>query len=100
MPLTEAALHIVARMPKVENSPFIFAAATGGLLSDMSLTQVMRRMKVDAVPHGFRSTFRDWAGERTHHPRALMKDWETFVGKPPDERSMTQFMIRSEKVKA
>ena len=29
----------------------------------------MRRMEVDAVPHGFRSTFRDWASERTNYPR-------------------------------
>ena len=31
----------------------------------------MRRMQVDAVPHGFRSTFRDWVAERTNHPREL-----------------------------
>jgi integrase len=37
----------------------------------MSLTAVMRRMKVDAVPHGFRSTFRDWAAERTNYPREV-----------------------------
>ena len=35
----------------------------------MTLTAVLRRMKVDAVPHGFRSTFRDWASERTNYPR-------------------------------
>ena len=37
----------------------------------MTLTAVMRRMKVDAVPHGFRSTFRDWCGERTNYPREV-----------------------------
>jgi integrase len=37
----------------------------------MSMTAVMRRMEVDAVPHGFRSTFRDWARERTNFPRDL-----------------------------
>ena len=37
----------------------------------MSLTAVMRRMDVDAVPHGFRSTFRDWAGDRTNYPRDM-----------------------------
>ena len=31
----------------------------------------MRRMKLDEVPHGFRSTFRDWAGEKTNYPREL-----------------------------
>jgi hypothetical protein len=32
---------------------------------------VLRRMKVDATVHGFRSSFRDWAGERTNYPREL-----------------------------
>jgi integrase len=31
----------------------------------------MRRMKLDAVPHGFRSTFKDWAAEETDYPNAL-----------------------------
>jgi integrase len=34
----------------------------------MTLSAVLRRLKVDAVPHGFRSTFRDWANEATHYP--------------------------------
>ena len=55
----------------VEINNLIFAAARGGQLSDMSLSAVMRRMEVDAVPHGFRSTFRDWAGECTNYPRDL-----------------------------
>ena len=37
----------------------------------MSLTAVMRRLGVDAVPHGFRSTFRDWVGELTQYPSDL-----------------------------
>lgn len=37
----------------------------------MSLSAVMRRMEVDAVPHGLRSTFRDWAGETTDFPREV-----------------------------
>lgn len=40
-------------------------------MSDMTLLAVMRRMAVDAVPHGLRSTFRDWAGERTNFPRDM-----------------------------
>ena len=41
------------------------------MLSDMSLTAVLRRMKVDAVPHGFRSSFRDWCAERTNYSREV-----------------------------
>lgn len=73
VPLSPAALKIIEAMPKVAGCDFIFPAPKGGALSDMALTQVMRRMKVDAVPHGFRSTFRDWAGERTHHPREVVE---------------------------
>lgn len=66
----------------------IFPAARGGPLSDMSLSAVMRRMQESAVeagdkgwldprsgrpavPHGLRSTFRDWAAERTDFPREI-----------------------------
>jgi integrase len=114
VPLSSAALDVLARaakVPKIENSQFIFAAPRGGQLSDMTLSAVMRRMEVDATPHGFRSTFRDWAAERTHYPhevaemalahavgdkveaayrrgdllekrRAIMEDWATFLAKP------------------
>jgi integrase len=47
------------------------------MLSDMSLNAVMRKMRAsgeltaDAVPHGFRSTFRVWAAEATNYPAEL-----------------------------
>ena len=34
----------------------------------MTLTAVMRRMRLSAVPHGFRSTFADWCSDRTSTP--------------------------------
>ena len=43
-------------------------------LSDVTLTAVLRRMKrFDITVHGFRSTFRDWAGETTAHPREVIE---------------------------
>ena len=39
----------------------------------MALTALMRRMAVDAVPHGFRSTFRDWAAETTDFPGEVVE---------------------------
>lgn len=71
VPLSSAALQLLKVLPRVEKGEHVFYAPRGGQLSDMSLTAVMRRMEADAVPHGFRSTFRDWAGERTHYPREL-----------------------------
>lgn len=43
----------------------------GSPLSDMTLTAVLRRLKLDAVPHGFRSTFRDWCAEQTDYPNEV-----------------------------
>ena len=38
---------------------------SGAPISDMGLTQLLRREKIDAVPHGFRSSFRNWAAEKS-----------------------------------
>lgn len=73
VPLSEKALEIIKAQPEIAGCKFVFPGAKGGMLSDMTLTAVMRRMKVDAVPHGFRSTFRDWAGDQTHHPRDVVE---------------------------
>jgi integrase len=71
VPLSKSAMRILLTTPEQLRKGLVFPAPRGGQLSDMTLTAVMRRMKVDAVPHGFRSTFRDWVGELTHFPREL-----------------------------
>lgn len=71
VPLSPQALALLADLPRIEGDELVFPAPRGGLLSDMTLTAVMRRMEVDAVPHGMRSTFRDWAAERTQFPREV-----------------------------
>lgn len=59
VPLLSAALALLRSLPRWPDNPLVFAAPRGGVLSDMTLAAVLRRMKVEAVPHGFRSTFRD-----------------------------------------
>ncbi|MHC3431710.1 tyrosine-type recombinase/integrase [Delftia lacustris] len=71
VPLSPQALALLAGMPRLEGNDLVFPAPRGGQLSDMTLTNLMRRMELDAVPHGMRSTFRDWAAERTHFPREV-----------------------------
>jgi integrase len=74
VPLSDAALAVLdkaAAVPRVGQSTLVFFAPRGGALSDMTLTAVMRRLDVAAVPHGFRSTFRDWAAECTDYPREV-----------------------------
>jgi len=68
VPLSARALEILQELPRFEGADFIFVAPRGGRLSDMALLQVCRRMEVEAVPHGFRSTFKDWARSRTAYP--------------------------------
>ncbi len=71
VPLTDEVVNLLKALPRFEGSPYVFPAARGGSLSDMAVSMVCRRMKVDAVPHGFRSSFRDWAAENTNFPREV-----------------------------
>ncbi|TXR47478.1 tyrosine-type recombinase/integrase [Phyllobacterium endophyticum] len=68
VPLSKAAIRLLEKVPRFQNVSFVFSAARGGKISDMTISAVLRRMKVAAVPHGFRSTFRDWCSERTAYP--------------------------------
>ena len=71
VPLSDEAVELLRELPRFEGTDVIFPGSTGKPLSDMSLTAVMRRLGIDAVPHGFRSTFRDWAAERTATPNEV-----------------------------
>lgn len=68
VPLSTAAIELLKAIPRQAESDLVFPSRTNGLISDMTLITVLRRMEVDAVVHGFRSTFRDWVAERTIYP--------------------------------
>ena len=40
---------------------------------DMTLSKPLEEQDIQAVPHGFRSSFRDWASEETNHPREVVE---------------------------
>lgn len=77
VPLSTAAASILERLPRIAGQPFTFPGQRYGRpLSNMALLQLMRGMGFGAggnrgayVPHGFRSSFRDWAGEVSSFPR-------------------------------
>lgn len=71
VPLSDRAAELLRAQLKISHSDFAFPAPKGGMLSDVTLTAVLRRMKAAAVPHGFRSTFRDWAAEQTEYPNEV-----------------------------
>lgn len=72
VPLSEAALAVLSALKPgtVVDDHLVFPAPRGGSLSDMALSQLLKRMgRPDITVHGFRSTFRDWAGETTQFGR-------------------------------
>jgi integrase len=73
VPLSEPALALLRSLKAGKPCDLVFAAESDQQLSDMTLAAVMKRLKIDAVPHGWRSTFRDWAGDRTNFPRDLIE---------------------------
>ncbi len=116
VPLTDDAIHLLGKLPRFEGGNYLFTAPRGGPLSDMALSMLCRRMKIEATPHGFRSTFRDWCAEVTSYPREvaeqalahtipsaveaayrrgdlfnkrvkLMEAWTDFVNKPVGEKA-------------
>ena len=75
MPLSHRALAILGEARSLcDDDGVVFPAPrSGGILSDMAFTQTLRRLGLDFVPHGLRSTFRDWAAEQTDAAHAVME---------------------------
>lgn len=117
VPLQPQAIALLKSLPSIAGNNKIFPSPRGKALSDMALSQLMRGMRergeltFDAVPHGFRSSFRDWAAEQTNYPdeirrvasghtvgdavkeayqrsdllekrRQLMNEWANFLDRP------------------
>lgn len=73
VPLSDWAIELLKALPQGGPDDTVFPAPRGGELSDMSMTAVLKRMDYDVTQHGFRSSFRDWAGETTAHPREVIE---------------------------
>jgi len=73
IPLTDDALEILKPLYECRVSDFVFPGQKlGRPLSGMAMEMLLRRMKVTEVTvHGFRSTFRDWCGDKTSFPREI-----------------------------
>jgi len=73
VPLSDAALTILEGMGKLRQGNFVFPGASPNRpLSNMAMLAVLRRLgRRDLSVHGFRSTFRDFAGDRTSFPREV-----------------------------
>jgi integrase len=72
VPLTARALKILDAVELIRTSDYVFPGKKRERpLSVMAMEMVLRRMSVDVTVHGFRSSFRDWAGECTSFPREI-----------------------------
>lgn len=88
VPLASPVVDLLGNLPRFKDCPFVFPSPRNGQMSDMTISAVMRRMQETeekrgrlgyldprsrrpAVPHGLRSSFRDWAAERTNYPREM-----------------------------
>ncbi|MEI8396285.1 MAG: integrase arm-type DNA-binding domain-containing protein [Rhodospirillaceae bacterium] len=124
VPLSERALDILRTMAEHRQGDVVFPSMRGNSLSNMAMMMMLRRMgRGDLTMHGFRSSFRDWAAERTAYPnevvemalahsvgnkveaayrrgdlfdkrRRLMDDWSAFCGTLPAESGATVVPLR------
>ena len=114
VPLSGRALEILQEAHDFTDiSGLVFPSPRGGSVSENTLSKLLRELQIDAVPHGFRSSFRDWAAECSDAPRevcelalahvnsdrleaayrrtdlferrrVLMEQWSSFVGQVPE----------------
>lgn len=75
VPLCGRAMEILNAARALDDgaSTFVFTIGGGKPLFEKELRRLLRRLGISAVPHGFRSSFRDWAAEKTDHPREVIE---------------------------
>jgi integrase len=75
VPLVPAAVTIIEAMKLLRLDDYLFPGAKKGKpISNMAMLMLLRRMgREDLTVHGFRSTFRDWAAERTNFPNEVVE---------------------------
>ena len=72
VPLSDRALEVLDDARGLAGAgAWVFPSPTGRALHQSTLSGLMRDLDIDAVPHGFRSSFRDWAAECTDTPREV-----------------------------
>ncbi len=72
VPLSEGALAVLPEAQALaDGSGVVFPSARGRPLSGFAIVKLVRDLGIGAVPHGFRSSFRDWAAECTDAPREV-----------------------------
>jgi integrase len=71
VPLCREAVDLLKSLSRDHDSEVIFVSPTGKMLSNMTLTKVLKDMGHQVTQHGFRATFRTWAQEHTSYPEEV-----------------------------
>ena len=75
VPLSDRALDVLVEAHQyADGSELVFPSAHGRAMSDMTMSKLVKELGIAAVPHGFRSSFRQWAAERTNIPREVCEE--------------------------
>ncbi|MDB5525527.1 MAG: phage integrase-like protein contains catalytic core domain [Rhizobium sp.] len=77
VPLSVEALNVIQGARQHARGGFLFPSVRVGVISDMTMSMVMKRANMKARPHGFRSSLRDWLAEATDAPHEVA---ETMLG--------------------
>ena len=73
VPLSKPAIAVLKAMHAIRRNDFVFAGRRGGLSNKVMLKTLERLGRSDITTHGFRSSFRDWASERTNYPNHVVE---------------------------
>ena len=73
VPLAPRCVELLDAATDIRTGDLVFPSPHGRQLSDATMSKLVRELGLDAVPHGFRSSFRDWAAETTDTPHAVME---------------------------
>ena len=87
VPLSDRALAVLRDAGPRPRGWTFRSPATGGPFAEARAGVLFRKLGIEAVPHGFRSSFRDWAAENTNAPRAVMEAALAHVVRDPVERA-------------
>jgi integrase len=84
VPLSGRVLEILKELPREKGNPHVFIGGKAGEpLSNMAMLELMRGMRPGYVPHGVRSTFKDWCSEKTNYPNEVSEAalWHSVADK-------------------
>jgi integrase len=77
VPLASEAQKVIDQARPLARNGFLFPSIRKGVISDATMSRLMERRQMDARPHGFRSSLRDWIAETTDTPHEIA---ETCLG--------------------